>query len=409
MRTLLVFLYRLVMKLVWAPLDLSRSLNSLSKKRDVHKKAIWFHAASAGELEVLMPVIELTLNNGNSVWVTLFSSSNEILIDKLNARYGKVFVNWLGAALSPMEGSWKKSLSHFVPDVFVTAKYEAWPELWISLAELNVPLWIVGAKVRSSIKTAKNICSLVAGKSPRIVFNAFNEKEKVGLENYFQTNNGCKFLQTADPRWDRIASRASQKGERVQYLLSTFASLPKPWGCLAQVWSSDLHLFENEFIKNFKGTLFIVPHSLEEASVSELLRRMEALTSKKAVRTAQLKNINPNSLVVVDEFGVLLELYQSMDWAYVGGGFEKGIHSTMEPAFFALPVACGPMKHENFSEVTFLKESGQLALVHTSNEFQAWLSEKRLGIPQEMKLNWNARIQKQLGGSKVIFQGLVNE
>ena len=40
--------------------------------------------------------------------------------------------------------------------------------------------------------------------------------------------------------------------------------------------------------------------------------------------------------------GILSSLYQYAKLAYIGGGFGKGIHNTLEAATFGLPVIFGP-------------------------------------------------------------------
>lgn len=414
MKALLVLIYRTLAQVVTlfvGAVTRNLSLKLLISRHGVQGKSVWFHAASAGELEVLMPVLELCMRNGTAVWVTLFSPSNKTLIDKLNARFMKEHPSlWLGASLSPLEGFWKRHLARLHPKVFVTAKYEAWPELWMSLAELDIPLWIVGAKVRSSLKIAQSVCSILLDKMPKLVLGAFTDQEKVELQRQFRKWNGTStsFLQTTDPRWDRISDRASKNSSMLQPLLQKLEGSNRPWGCLAQVWMSDLPIIASA-IKNYVGTLLVVPHSLEESNLRNMTKWIEDESGKKVIRSSHIAALpqSENTIWMIDQFGILLELYRSMDWAYVGGGFEKGIHNTMEPAYFLLPIAYGPKNHENFSEIPLLSQQGQLTLVQTEHEFQDWLSKKTLGIPQEMKLNWENCIRKQMGGSKVIFEGLI--
>jgi 3-deoxy-D-manno-octulosonic-acid transferase len=46
---------------------------------------------------------------------------------------------------------------------------------------------------------------------------------------------------------------------------------------------------------------------------------------------------------VVDQIGVLADLYALGDVAYVGGGYHgTGLHSVLEPAVFGVPISVGP-------------------------------------------------------------------
>ena len=48
-------------------------------------------------------------------------------------------------------------------------------------------------------------------------------------------------------------------------------------------------------------------------------------------------------VLIVDKIGLLSQLYQYADIAYIGGGFTKdGIHNVLEAAVFGKPVVWGP-------------------------------------------------------------------
>jgi 3-deoxy-D-manno-octulosonic-acid transferase len=62
-------------------------------------------------------------------------------------------------------------------------------------------------------------------------------------------------------------------------------------------------------------------------------------------------------MILVNEMGVLAQLYRYASMAYVGGGFGDGIHNTLEAAVYGIPVLFGP-KHHKFIEATDLIERG---------------------------------------------------
>jgi 3-deoxy-D-manno-octulosonic-acid transferase len=57
----------------------------------------------------------------------------------------------------------------------------------------------------------------------------------------------------------------------------------------------------------------------------------------------------------IDNIGLLSSLYAYGTIAYIGGGFGKGIHNTLEAAAFGLPVIFGP-RYEKFQEAKELVE-----------------------------------------------------
>jgi 3-deoxy-D-manno-octulosonic-acid transferase len=56
--------------------------------------------------------------------------------------------------------------------------------------------------------------------------------------------------------------------------------------------------------------------------------------------------------------------------AYIGGGFNKGIHNTLEPAVFGIPVFFGPHYHK-FNEAIDFIELGVAQSVESTNQLEA--------------------------------------
>ena len=59
-------------------------------------------------------------------------------------------------------------------------------------------------------------------------------------------------------------------------------------------------------------------------------------TRHSLIKLSDLKNneIIKNKFILIDKVGILAELYKYTKCAYVGGGFEKGVHSTIEPLIY---------------------------------------------------------------------------
>jgi 3-deoxy-D-manno-octulosonic-acid transferase len=64
-----------------------------------------------------------------------------------------------------------------------------------------------------------------------------------------------------------------------------------------------------------------------------------------------------HDVLLIDNIGMLSSLYAYGDFAYVGGGFGKGIHNILEAATFGLPVFFGP-RHGKFQEAVDLVRLG---------------------------------------------------
>ncbi|MCK5465154.1 MAG: 3-deoxy-D-manno-octulosonic acid transferase, partial [Bacteroidales bacterium] len=115
----------------------------------------------------------------------------------------------------------------------------------------------------------------------------------------------------------------------------------------------------------------IVPHEIHESGITRLAGQIH----KKCQRYTSLIDCElPQTVVViVDTIGILSSLYQYAKVAYIGGGFGKGIHNTLEAATFGLPVIFGP-KYQKFQEAVDLVATEAAFSIHDYASFDSVLS-----------------------------------
>ncbi|MBT8323198.1 MAG: 3-deoxy-D-manno-octulosonic acid transferase, partial [Eudoraea sp.] len=89
------------------------------------------------------------------------------------------------------------------------------------------------------------------------------------------------------------------------------------------------------------------PHDIKPAHIRNLTKSIK----KTVVLYSQLSETQDFdcSVLVVDSIGLLTSLYSFAQIAYVGGGFATGLHNTLEPAVYGIPVLIGP-QFEGFRE-----------------------------------------------------------
>jgi 3-deoxy-D-manno-octulosonic-acid transferase len=379
------------------------------------ERRVWFHAASVGELESLWPLVERASREKEiRLLITVFSESAWNHLHKMARKLEGAPPLYVG--YSPVEGGWRRALDSANPDLFVTAKYEAWPEIWDSLGVREVPLAIIGAKPRSSILWAKRILGFLGGCIPKIIFFSFDPENEVGLAERFP---GSHIQHGSDPRWDRVFQRSRLPQSRVDDLRKEFEDLPRPWGALGSAWAPDIGVLPDDAATSVKGTLWVVPHRTEPRSVSEIeiLLRERGYTP---MRTGGPDRIRPAGkiAVIVDEMGFLAELYALMDWAFIGGGFSSSIHSTIEPAIYGLPIYGGPGGQMKFDEIPLLKKQSQLRLFgdqghrnrqQATGDFLNWLNHEFEGTPEaqrDRRDEWKNANLRHRGASERIWARL---
>jgi 3-deoxy-D-manno-octulosonic-acid transferase len=145
-------------------------------------------------------------------------------------------------------------------------------------------------------------------------------------------------------------------------------------------WPSDLFLLKN---LPMEVLVVIVPHDLSEENLNFFRQGLTTLgrdVFEIHDGTLQWRNA---SVVLVNKKGILCELYADFSHAYVGGGFEKSIHSVLEPLVAgAGHIACGPLHHRS-TEYDIAQSENRIVEVNTPEQFFEWLSTPLLARPHD--------------------------
>ncbi len=375
------------------------------KNEDLKRPCLWFHAASVGEFESLWTLILGCVNLQYDLILTTFSESAEVKLLQLTQILLDQKAHLLWSGYCPWEGEWMHLLQKWHPSLFITVKYEAWPDLWVSLAECKIPLVIIGARSRRSVKFAKGLCQKILGFLPQLILLPSSESEAQGLKEVFPD----AWIQVlADPRWDQVHSRLQKGNPRATELMHFYQDSPRPWGIVGNAWPEDV-AFLMPWLKQYSGTIWVVPHQVNDRMIQTIQSILEThhlhpiLTTSIAQKNeCPVKNpslAQPTAslqCLLVNEMGFLSELYAAADWAFVGGGFGIGVHNTIEPAIHGIPIGIGPNGSEKFSEIHELQMTQQLRILQNVNQLQVWSDEiKQSAMGQ--KDFWRQEAQKHLG------------
>lgn len=319
---------------------------------------VWFHASSQGELEMLRPLIDDLLDRRGVVGVSVFSES---ALPGLSGLEGRAVY----AGLSPREDLWESWFASFGVRKLVLSKYDLWPGLLRAARKTAVPVLVINAEWRRSVSMIIRLFQLFGEPLPEMRFFV-NETGQRSLLRFSQVLPGAQVEISGNPRWERVRRRIGRKegNPLVQEWSHRIQRLPRPVLMVGSAWPEDLEFLIPGF-KKTKGSLVVVPHRLDP----ETLQEMGAL----------LEGELPGRFLLVPVMGILVELYGLADRAFVGGGFGKGVHSTLEPAVSGVPTACGPAKVESFPETCELRRRGALVVCSNGPEFSEWLARSAPG------------------------------
>jgi 3-deoxy-D-manno-octulosonic-acid transferase len=146
------------------------------------------------------------------------------------------------------------------------------------------------------------------------------------------------------------------------------------------IYQSDLDaLIDTMNDKNYFH--IIVPHNIEYKNVLSIERKLTIQTTK---IDDEVNNHEVNG-VIINKIGLLFDIYQYADYVYIGGGFEKNIHNTLEPAIFGVPLSFGP-NHKNFNEANYFIDHQIASLINDKTDFQKFIEvHQDQGLRKEIK------------------------
>lgn len=304
-------------------------------KRDINENEniAWFHCASLGEFEQGRPVIEKFKEQypDYKILLTFYSPSGfEIRKD-----YNKADYIYYLPIDTPQNA--KAFIKIVKPQIVFFIKYEFWYYFLKEINKHNIPLYLVSGIFRKDqhffkkyAKRARKMLSFFTH------FFVQNEQSKellhsVGFENV--TISG-------DTRFDRVY--AISKQTKSLELIEKFRS-----GALTLIAGSTWRPDEEILIKylnetSFKVKFIIAPHEIHSENMRRIENSFKDEFNVLRYSAANENNIEQANILIIDSIGLLSSLYKYGDLAYIGGGFGKGIHNTLEAATFGLPILFGP-------------------------------------------------------------------
>lgn len=330
---------------------------TLSQKISRNDKTIWFHAASLGEYEQGLPVIEKIKEKypSHKIILTFFSPSG------YEVRKNNAVADVTVYLPLDTKNNAQKFLKLVHPEMVFFIKYEYWPNYLNELRKLNTPAYLI-----SGIFRENQIFFKWYGQLHRNALNAFryffvqNENSKKLLLQLGKTN----VLVSGDTRFDRVAT-ILEKDNTLDFIsefkkdtltIVVGSSWPKDEELLIQ--------YINSCTQNVK--FIIAPHNIK----TDQIQQLEKSIDKKTVLFSEKedKNLADFDVFIIDTIGILTKIYSYADIAYVGGGFgNPGVHNILEPATFGVPIIIGP-NFSHFAEATALVNLGGCISINNNKE-----------------------------------------
>jgi 3-deoxy-D-manno-octulosonic-acid transferase len=325
---------------------------------------IWEHCASYGEFEQGLPIISALKKTypTHQIWVTFFSPSG-YLHRKQHADVD--FISYL-----PLDGPtaairWMKMVQ---PTCIVFIKYEFWYFYLKQAAIQKIPTVLASAIFRPDQIFFKfyggfyrTMLQLFTG----ILVQDFTSKKLISpLLKY------THLAISGDTRFDRVLDIVATKSS-----IDWIPRLANGKTIVAgSTWDHDHHLIGTVSANLTDCNWIIVPHHVDEASVKVCQAHFDHSICLSEWLTQSVQMEKP-MVLIVDQIGLLSQLYQYADIAYIGGGFTKdGIHNVLEAAVFGKPVIWGP-NDAKYQEAIGLRNANGGVQINDATSLQATIEK----------------------------------
>jgi len=322
---------------------------------------LWVHAASLGEFEQGRPLIEAfrTRHPDWKIVLSFFSPSG------YEIRKNYPYADLICYLPADTRRNARDFLDIIRPDAAIFVKYEFWGNYLHELKKRNTPTLLVSALFRPEQPFFQWY-----GAYWRDMLRCFTHffVQNKDAENLLQSIGFHNITVAGDTRVDRVLTIAAQAPENE--LVAAFTAGQAPVLIAGSSWEADEKIYlpvlqepEFQYLK-----LIIAPHDVAESNVVRTYQSVKKDDSKiTRYSRADKKTSAAARVLLIDNIGLLNTLYRYGTIAYIGGGFGKGIHNTLEPAAFGLPVIFGPA-YRKFEEARQLLELGGAFSVKSSAE-----------------------------------------
>lgn len=338
-------------------------LQEIQKKlKDNKEKIVWVHCASLGEFEQGRPIIEKikTKNTTTKILLTFFSPSG-YEVKKYDAGADYIFYLPIDTAANA-----KAFYDIINPSLVVFVKYEFWFYYVTEAKKRNIPLILVSGIFRENQPFFKWYGGLHK-KMLQCFTHFFLQDEpsasllkRIGIQNNITING--------DTRFDRVMEiTAAQK---------SFAAIEQFIGNSKVIVAGSTWTEDDEELDHYANThkeikFIIATHEIDEDRLQEclMLYKYSVLYSKIDKASADC------NVVIIDNIGMLSQLYRYATICYVGGGFGgDGVHNVLEAAAYFKPVVFGPT-YEKYIEAVGLIEAAGAFTVESALELEATLND----------------------------------
>ena len=322
--------------------------------RKKNTRLIWFHAASIGEFQSILPIIkELNKNKNLEFLITTVTLSSSNLAEKEIRKFNNIHHRFF-----PLDVEFliSKFLLLWKPNAIFLVDSEIWPNLIFNAKKNKIPLALINARITS--KTFKRWIKFID--TAKRIFNLFD----LCLTSNLETKNYLKKLNAKNIHFNGNIKLINQSNENKIDGINEKSLLKKRFWLAAsthkgeEIFCLNTHL---QLKKKYKDIVTIIaPRHIER------VRDIEIICQKFNLSVQVLNNdeiIKDNKeIILINSFGVLKNYFKYAKSVFIGKSMiEKlknvGGQNPIEAAKLGCYIYHGPYVY-NFKDIyEILKEN----------------------------------------------------
>ncbi|MBZ0203336.1 MAG: hypothetical protein K8I03_10010 [Ignavibacteria bacterium] len=359
--------------------DLFKHLNPKVRGLDPKKKNILIHCASLGEFEQAKPIIDELDKTGKYNFIVSFFSPSGFNHSKIDSVLrSKIIKTYL-----PYDNP--KNISRFLdvisPAAAIFIKYDLWHNLLKELNERRIYNMVVNSafdirrfkwRFPITLSYKKYIYEMVD------VIGVTDDEDKQRFDELM--DNKSKVVVFGDTKYERI-SKAKEISSR-KTLINGNVLTNKNVFVVGSSWDKDDDVIfpvldkisSNGLSEELTLVTILAPHEPTEDTLEQIEYDLHVkYPHLKSIRYSEINRYDGENLIIIDCIGILMGLYKYAHVAYVGGGYQTGMHNVLEPAGYGIPVLFGDEKLSEDAE-HLIKNGGGIAIEDSKELYKNLLS-----------------------------------
>ena len=317
---------------------------SIPTKKRINGKLIWFHGASVGELQSIIPIIKKYERKKtiSQILITSSTLSSSKVLKKFNLK--KTIHQFYPIDHYLLN---KKFLNYWKPNIAIFVESEIWPSMFKQINNKKITLLLLNARFTKktfnkwmAIKNfSKEIFNKISFAYPQNL-ETKSYLKKIGIKNIKSIGN-IKFAENPGEKLIKISKklRLEFSKKKVWVASSTHQN--------EEIFCAEAHMELKKKIKNL--ITVIIPRHIHR--VNEIVSELKKFNLKILLHSSNKYNLNEIDIYIVDTFGETKKFHKIATTVFLGGSIiKRGGQNPLEAARFGSRILHGP-NTDNFKDI----------------------------------------------------------